>query len=169
MDKAHLIWVNNNAFKNDYFEVQRSDEKGVFRTLEVINEQYFDAQLHTYRFTDTQMAEGDNLYRIKASYKTGENVYSEIKTIQFVSFTDAVVFPNPTSNKIYISLKRDVNQSVNILIYNQLGISVKELEHSHTSDLPIEMSVEGLPNGMYFMRITSVGKKDIVKKIFISE
>ena len=169
MDKAHLMWVNNTGFKNDYFEVQKSDENSIFRTLDFINEPHFDTQLHTYLFTDIQMDDGENIYRIKAVHKSGDIAYSDVKTIKYLHFADAGVFPNPASDKIYISLKKQGNKNIKILIYNQLGISVKQLSYFQTSDLPIEMSVEGLQKGMYFVRITTAGQKDIVKKIFVSE
>ncbi len=169
MDKAYLVWVNNTGFKNDYFEVQKSDENGIFKTLDIVNEHHFDTQVHTYQFTDKQMGDVENMYRIKAVEKSGDITYSDVKILKYQHFTDATVFPNPAADKIYISLKRYENRHIKILIYNQLGITVKQFDYAQTSDLPIEMSVEDLQKGIYFVRITAIGKKDIVQKIFISE
>ncbi len=59
------------------------------------------------------------------------------------------LFPNPASNKIY--LRRDNNLlegSIELSIYNNLGILVRELIITTN-----EISIEDLPNGIYYTKL----------------
>ncbi len=66
------------------------------------------------------------------------------------------VIPNPTSNTLTIDLKDDILK--NIIIYNELGQKIKETASN-------EVDISNLPDGIYFVKITSQSGKTATKKV----
>jgi hypothetical protein len=90
---------------------------------------------------------------------TGGNVgISDIDNAQAIS-----IFPNPSSDKIYIDLKENAIQ-VKINLFNELGQKVLEEEQNNKPILSI--STQNLPDGIYFILI-EFGKSTITRKIVI--
>ena len=167
VDKIYLTWVNNTSFKNDYFEIQKVDEQGNFKTIDIINESHLDAKLHDYSFTDSPNTEGVNSYRIKTVFRDGKALISDTQTVMLTNFNDVVVYPNPANDKVFVSLKKYADGDVKILIYNALGVIEKQFNISNTSNQAIELDLENLKTGHYFMRIVAAGKRDVVKTLMI--
>ena len=157
VDKIYLTWVNNTSFKNDYFEIQKADEQGNFKTIDIINESHLDAKLHDYSFTESPNTEGVNSYRIKTVFRDGKALISEVKTVTLSNFNEVVVYPNPASDKVFVSLKKYADAKVKILIYNALGMIEKQFSVSNILNEPIELDLENLKTGHYFMRIVAAG------------
>ena len=175
VEKIHLTWVNNTSFKNDYFEIQKADEQGNFKTIDIVNENNLDANLHDYFFIDTPFTasgtpqEGVNVYRIKTVFRDGKALISDVKTVTLSSFNDVVIYPNPASDKVFVSLKKYEDANVKILIYNTLGTLEKQFNVTNSSNECIELDLENLKTGHYFMRIVAPGKRDIVKALMIGK
>lgn len=168
-DKSHLFWTNNTSFKNDYFEIQKADAQGDFKTIDFINEIHYDTKLHDYTFSDSQIVEGHNTYRIKTVFRDGNTLLSEVKTLKFANFNRVVIFPNPASDKVFLGLKQYDSGKINILIYNNLGSLMKQYTVSNTPNVPVELDINSLKSGYYFMRIVAQGKRDVVKSLLIGE
>ena len=168
-DKAHLIWVNNTSFKNDYFEIQKADVQGNFKIVDVIKDRQYDNQLHDYIFTDSDIRDGENSYRIKTVFIDGTSLLSAVKTLTFSNFNNVVIYPNPASDKVFLGLKQYGNDDVKIMIYNSLGSFEKQFTVSNNPNVPIELDIESLKSGHYFMRIVAQGKRDMVKQLFIGK
>ena len=169
VDKIHLTWVNNTSFKNDYFEIQKADAENNFTTIDILNENYLDNKLHDYSFTDSPNTEGVNIYRIKTVFRNGETLISDIKTVTLSNFNDAVVYPNPATDRVFVSLKKYGDVNAKILIYNTLGVLEKQFNVTHSSNESIELDLENMKMGHYFMRIVVSGKRDIVKQLMIGK
>lgn len=175
VDKVQLTWVNNTSFKNDYFEIQKADEQGNFKTIDIINESYLDAKLHDYTFTDSQTVFAKNeatietIYRIKTVFRDGKALISESKTVNSSNFNDVILYPNPANDKVFVLLKKYSDASIKILIYNTLGTLEKQFNVSNSLNEPIELDLENLKTGHYFMRIVAPGKRDMVKALIIGD
>ena len=168
-DNTHLLWVNNTGFKNDYFEIQKADAQGNFKTVDVVNQGFTDSDLHTYNFTDGKIREGDNHYRIKTVFIDGSVLFSEVKTLTFTNFNTAVIYPNPASNKVFLGLKQYGNTELKVLIYNSIGTLEKQFTVANNPDIPTELDIESLRSGHYLMRIVAHGKRDMVKQFLVGE
>lgn len=76
-----------------------------------------------------------------------------------------ILRPNPTNGIIYISPLDNV-QITRILILDQYGREVKEWDSSY-SDSNVEINLEALPNGIYFIQIESFKAIKRVKVILV--
>jgi chondroitin-sulfate-ABC endolyase/exolyase len=73
-----------------------------------------------------------------------------------------LLYPNPVKNKLFFKNKNSTLQLNQIYIYNSLGklLIIK--------DFIQELDVSNLSKGIYFVKITSINKQSIIKKIIIS-
>ena len=168
--RAHIEWVNNTGFKNDYFTVEKANQvTGEFETLEIVDNQSTDNSTTQYVTYDNSPNEGDNTYRIKVTFQDGSTKVSETKKVVFKGLLDVRVFPNPANDILSVDLSNYKNaEAIDIHMYNQLGqlMLSKKVENSNNSI--VELNVDNQQTGMYLIRITSKGKKDVMKKVSIT-
>jgi len=84
---------------------------------------------------------------------------------QFNKDSDYSVYPNPFTNNLNIDLPDGFNAK-NIIIYDLLGIKIKELQQSDIhmqKNNTFEIDSEDLPTGVYFIQIGNGKAKMIIK------
>lgn len=72
------------------------------------------------------------------------------------------IYPNPASDLLYINCGH-LNQFESVNVYNMLG-EAQAVSLEENSDAKIEIQIENLSEGMYFIEI--IGENEIVKKNF---
>lgn len=77
----------------------------------------------------------------------------------------ATLKPNPTNGIIYISPLDNIQIS-RIFILDEYGRKIKELDDTY-SDSNVEVNLDGLPNGIYFIQIESLGAIECVKAVLV--
>jgi len=82
---------------------------------------------------------------------------------------DVIIFPNPNNGNFTIQLNLEINELVDLAIYNALNeIVFKENNISTTKDYVKEISLNKYAKGIYYLRITGE-ETNIVKKIVIQQ
>ncbi len=79
---------------------------------------------------------------------------------QYLTENDLVVYPNPVSNRLTVTLRTDKFQISNIAVYD---INGKLVRMQAVSDNQIEMNTQGLAAGSYFLRLSD-GKNCVTTK-----
>jgi hypothetical protein len=77
-----------------------------------------------------------------------------------------LVYPNPTSDMITVSLENKSNEAVNLSLSNSLGQTVRTENLGNDQSIQSNLNVNDLPKGIYFLK-TTIGKMSSVKKIVI--
>ncbi len=76
------------------------------------------------------------------------------------------IYPNPSNSNFIINAPLAKTENVSISLYNLLGIKIQQFDS--VSSYPFQMSLNGLPNGSYYIKFNS-GNNAITKKIFLSK
>ncbi len=76
---------------------------------------------------------------------------------------DITLFPNPASNRFFISLK--TQEPIALDIFNSTGQLLKIFTAEHSTRY--EMDVSEIPEGIYFIRLQS-DSKVLIKKLFVA-
>ena len=79
---------------------------------------------------------------------------------QYLTENDLVVYPNPVSNRLTVTLRTDKFQISNMAVYD---INGKLVRMQAVSDNQIEMNTQGLAAGSYFLRLSD-GKNCVTTK-----
>ena len=166
---VHLYWLNNSAYRNDYFEIQKLGSDGSFQNLDFMNEKYADASLHDYHFIDKTLQEGDNYYRVKMVHLDGKYSYSAAQKITIAPEKKTVhIYPNPTDNDFNIEVKDYADKSLQISIFDIFGNMKGNYFFDKNHDNTLNFNTENWATGQYIIRISPEGKRPFVQKIVIA-
>jgi len=78
------------------------------------------------------------------------------------------IFPNPATNKVFISFGDQLLTKIDVKVMNILGEQVMETLYTDVASNMMELDVTGLTPGTYFLKIVS-GEQIIVKSVIITE
>ena len=167
LHKVKLIWANNTGYKNDYFEVEKLNEKSSnFEKIAIINSMNGD-KMESYTAFDEQPTEGDNIYRINLVGTDGTTKVSNQSVVKFNKAYDFRIFPNPASDYIDVDLKQYEGKTVTLQVYNSFGKVIATQQVERASSVPVHLDLNPIAAGQYLIRVTSEGRKAAVKKFVI--
>ncbi|HEU5053338.1 MAG TPA: T9SS type A sorting domain-containing protein [Hanamia sp.] len=168
--KTVLNWITGREINNDHFEIQRSSSNTDFVKIATIKDRGTSSGDFNYSFTDNSPQDGKNYYRLKLVGKNGNVSYSSIVLVKF-NFRKILIYPNPASNKIYITnnLNFSKGKSINFQLLDFGGKTLYKKDYQ-TNDVDIiTFNIPSkIPNGMYVLIVTnSEGYKE-GEQIFIN-
>lgn len=116
-------------------------------------------------FTDGQLQQGLNIYRIRLELKGGAMIHSQNVTVYYIPNTDFVIYPNPVQQgqMLYV-LPADLSQTVRLQVINSLGQKIYE---SVVDDLPTPVPTGKLSKGFYLFRFIKEDGSTSVFKILV--
>jgi hypothetical protein len=161
---AILSWETASEFNNHRFEIQvaksplpLTDEN--FKQIGTVLGNGTTTTNHHYTFTDDSPLKSEyRYYRLKQIDFNENYTYSDIRSVDFGSFTDVAIFPNPFVGEINIMNLPDKGVLQNIQILNILGQVVFEsAQFEDIKDLTLEID-EKLASGTYFLSIQTSRK-----------
>jgi len=94
---------------------------------------------------------------------------TSIKNILAENVFDVAVYPNPASHMVYISYQLPEYQSINVVLYDSMGIEVMNLtkEKQDMGEHLLSMNTEKLQNGIYFVIMNLKGSQ-IARKLIVN-
>lgn len=78
----------------------------------------------------------------------------------------ALIFPNPAVDEIFVQVRDENTEVVELSLMNSLGQEVMHQTVQHPATVLVQMDIRKLPAGTYFLRTSSHGNSDI-RKILI--
>lgn len=156
---AILKWETASEFNNHKFEIQvaqsplpLTDEN--FKQIGTVLGNGTTTTNHHYTFTDNSpLKSGYRYYRLKQIDFNGNYTYSDIRSVNFGTFADVAIFPNPFVGEINIMNLPENGVLQNIQILNTIGQVVFESgQFENLKDLTLEID-EKLATGTYFLSI----------------
>ncbi len=149
-----LIWKTASESNNSHFLVNRSNDGVHFTQLAKVNAT--SSNVATYSYKDTDPLNGVNYYQLLQVDNDGATTDLGVKSVNFSLNNTVSVYPNPTTDKLYIN---DTSNSFNAAkIYDAQGKIV--LSTSLKSGSSIDVSA--LVKGVYFIKLS--GNSNDTKK-----
>jgi hypothetical protein len=147
---AELKWVTSEETNSDRFEIQRSIDGKVWKTIGSLQAQGESKVRKTYAFVDHQPeVDANNLFRLKMIDLDGTFAFSAVRSVRFESKLESSIYPNPVNNELTLKVT-SWKQVKAIRIDNLAGMSVY-------NSGPVEsgkVDVSKLDSGIYILRIT---------------
>lgn len=148
-DVTELTWSTATEVNNDHFTIERSKDGITWQTIGLVAGHGNSSQENEYSLTDEHPYAGITYYRISQTDFDGSTHTYDPITVN-VRSPDWKVFPNPATDHILISGEY---KTKSIAIFNMLGeIALTEI---HPNENAMDMSIETLTKGMYYMRLIS--------------
>lgn len=143
-----LDWATASELENAGFEVQRSMDGKVFKTIGFVEGNGTTIEKQQYAFQDNEVTPKQfYYYRLKQVDFDGSFEYSNVVTASILgnNKTTLSVYPNPAKDILNIA-----NGEGRALIYNMVGQIVKTV---YLTDEVNTVKISELPSGQYFVKI----------------
>jgi hypothetical protein len=152
-NQALLSWATTTESNSDYFDIQKSGDGYIWKTLGRVLAAVKSDQHRSYSFTDNTPQDGDfpgyvSLYRLKMVDSDGSFTYSKMVSLSFGRNRRTVLYPNPVSAKLYCD-PADAAKIESITMLNSAGrIMLRSFEDARAG-----ISVDRLTPGIYLVQI----------------
>ncbi|MDY0104592.1 MAG: T9SS type A sorting domain-containing protein [Lentimicrobium sp.] len=95
-----------------------------------------------------------------------EDACAALSVDDIISGNEITFAPNPLTDQTVLRLNQVVHESIDICIFNTLGVCLKSWHFGNTSAVQTQflLDMHGISSGIYFCRI-KIGKETITKKI----
>jgi PA14 domain/Secretion system C-terminal sorting domain/Polysaccharide deacetylase len=166
--KAVLQWVVNTQKAVDYYQLEKLDEQGEFKSLSIVNDNN-QSSLRYFSFIDDKLTEGENYYRIQTIFADNTPPqYSEPLKINYLKPNNYNIFPNPAHDYVDIDLSETYGNTVSIRIFSIIGKELYQEKIESAQTAPHRINLYQFETGQYLMRIESKGKRPVTRKLVVS-
>ena len=163
-----LQWGTNTTYKNDYYVIEKSTDGATFEALQQVANDKASEEVVFHESIDENPTLGTTYYRLKQVYEDGTYDYTAIKTINYQSDLETLsVFPNPVEETLFVDLEAYAGKQGSLHIVNQFGQLIKHIELESIPAHLIQVDLEGIPSGAYFMTIDVENFNRTTKKISV--
>ena len=158
-----LKWVTVNEINSSHYNIEKSKDGIHFDLIGTkISSNNIQSQ-NTYEMVDLNPFKGWNYYRLVQIDEDGSSNFGEIKSIYIPGEIELSLSPNPFRNAFQINLNLESQEDYILTIYGISGNLVKQLNLSSLEQQTINM--EELESGPYFVKITTSGGLNFVRKV----
>lgn len=166
-----LNWSTATELNNLGFEVQRSADAKEFFTVGFVNGHGTTTEQHTYTFSDKNLSNGKNFYRLKQVDYDGSYEYSNVIEVEWKAFNTYLLeqnYPNPFNPTTTIGFGIQNKSNVKIVVLNSIGeeVAVVLNEEREPGFHEVEFNAANLSSGVYFY-LLKAGEFIEVKKMIL--
>ncbi len=163
-NRIRLDWITSSEEGNDHFAIERSRNGIDFETIGLVQGNGNSYASISYRFYDESPLNGRSFYRLAQNDRSGDVNYSEIRSVEIttnqVSATQNIkVYPNPTTDRIFV--EGAVKEEIRILSTSGMDLTQRVLKLSEMNKVRLDLSA--LPKGIYLIKTYS-GTQRIIKQ-----
>ena len=165
-----VVWTTATERNNDHFVLERSDDAINFTEIARVAGVGNSIEPLDYTYTDYDIRNGDNYYRLWQVDYDGTRTASEIIVATCVDKTidtpEVLTYPNPFSGELTVVLENFGNSKARIEVYDMLGVVVKAVDVDSSSQANFILNLSNLPNAAYNIRVRTkdfVINKQVVK------
>ena len=160
---ALLQWTTLQEINAEAFVIEKSADGVSFEAIGTVQATGNSSLPVTYQFTDLNLLDGVNYYRLKQTDKDGQFSYSEVRSITYSVIENQIaITPNPAKNKTNLTIKGNT-QSLMVNIINAKGQTTGKFT---TTKETTQLNLSGYASGVYYVKITG-GNINVTRKLII--
>ena len=165
---SEINWTTSNEETGNIYVLERSADGKNFTSIKAINAIGRNSN-QTYSHTDIKPLTGANYYRLRIENTSGDNKYSEIKTVVFskpgMNFS---IYPNPAGKFTNLILQEKDGQRLRVSLYDAVGRQVKKIIVTVLNQ-KAALNLDGLNKGFYSVIVSKVNGEQLKNKLIISK
>lgn len=156
--EVELSWGTAMEINNDYFQLEKSVDAQVFKSIAKIKGRGNSYEEQSYTYLDKDYVGEKVFYRIKQVDKNGEFEYSKVEEVRLdnsvLSDLTFEVSPNPASDFVSFSLQGKASGEYKLRVVDAFGKEVlKDIFNLDQGEF--RMAVGHLSEGMYYASLMS--------------
>jgi hypothetical protein len=167
-----LNWATATEINNDYFSIEKSNDGINFISIGKINRAGNSHQIIKYSFTDLNLIQGYNYYRLKQVDYDGNFSYSRIEVLNNsaarVNFNTLNLYPVPANDILNVELENNLKGQSVIHIIDRSGVSLLELNlNTDVEHNRVAINLSEFQSGVYFLKCENADGSFSVKRFSI--
>ncbi|MBX2931510.1 MAG: T9SS type A sorting domain-containing protein [Chitinophagaceae bacterium] len=170
-----LYWKTTNEINNTGFDIQRSANGIYFSSIaSILSKANGSANtMYNYQFTDNQILNGNNYYRLKQIDKDGSVHYSSIVLIKAIKTNTPYIvniFPNPVKNILQVNMYLPTSDNIHFTVNDIVGrVVLVNTIYLSEGNVFAKLNMTTLGNGIYTVKMygsngTLIGTQKMVKE-----
>lgn len=164
-----LKWSTLQEQNTSQYVIERGADGVHFTSVGSATAAHNSSTIKNYRFTDEKPLQGENFYRLKQIDIDGKYIYSEVRSVNFNKLNNTTsISPNPAKNLLRLSTSEGLGATTaTINIYSSAMQLVQTIKVTQGDRNTINIPVERLASGIYFLQLVNAGEVSTVK--FVKE
>lgn len=148
---AVLNWKTEGEVSSKKFYIERSDDGNNWNIIGSVDTKRSD-KIENYSYRDSASNSTPNFYRITESGINSSKVISSVIKSSCSAIEPFVVYPNPVSDFIKVSIKTTLASQVKIMLFDSKGVLIKNHESSLYAGINrFEINMHGIPAENYVL------------------
>ena len=148
-----LKWETANELNSDHFEIQRSEDAVMFEFLSSVKATGNSETEIQYQYLDDAPISGNNFYRLKQVDIDGSYKFSNTIVVEVDRSMDLQIFPNPTTDKLFITT--NIKGQYYIEILSATGKEVYKSYPENNLSNTFNLNIKELQQGIYIVKLIS--------------
>ena len=167
--QSAISWMMAKDVDVDYYDVEVSTNEIDFQSIGEVTADQVDAT-RAYNLMDYTPSVGENFYRLKIVNMDGSYFYSTVRRLKYeVDFSEVLVYPNPTNEKINITLRDFAGKEGTVEIFNQLGQRQFVRNYLSIPTIPVGVNVSKFVPGIYTISIKVDNQRRFAKQFVVTD
>lgn len=164
--RVDVTWTTASERNNDFFSVEAALDGVHFQPVGRVPGAGNSALMLHYTWSGQQPAGGTTYYRLKQTDTDGAFTYTDMVPVDCARQSDMMIFPNPTSGSFTLHLPEFVVAGhLEVKMYSPNGQLVWDHDYP-PADLSrgmVEVNLAELPNGVYYVILSTAGSRQTAK------
>lgn len=164
-----LNWTTSTEINNHGFDVQRSIDGDVFKTLTFVTGNGTTSETQYYSYVDDNLQQKQTYYyRLKQMDFDGQFEFSEViaATVDFANESYTKLYPNPSTGATRLRYTASTVAELTITLYNATGQKLsREIRGVSEGRNNLDFDFSSLSKGTYFLQLESGNNREQQKLI----
>lgn len=157
-----LAWTTTSESNSSHFDIERSANGRDWSKIGTVSAQGESRENKSYFFSDAHPLSGENVYRLKMTDLDGTFAYSRLQSVRMQELPRVSVYPNPVSERIFISNPDEVKQ---ITLADMSGRMIYKTGQPSAAGI----DCKHLSEGLYLITLKNAEGILITQKILIAK
>lgn len=159
--QVDLFWSTASEINADYFTIYKSKDAKKWENIGIVNANGNSSFRNNYQHTDNEHFYGINYYKLTQtdfdSYTHFEGISSVVASV--IEDLNVLIYPNPCSDKIKISINDEVQGPIIVSILNTSGTLIHRFDFQKKDDLNNSfIEIGKLKPSVYILKIETINK-----------
>ena len=156
--KGLLDWSSWQDIGSDKYIIEKSTDSSDFNSIGELPSIPHSDSSQAYHFTDPELSDGNNYYRLVLHLQNGDSLFSPVRKIFYEAIPAYVqVYPNPLISDITIKTPSPCRE---MQIFDVLG---RKLLEKSCQGYVQQLSLARLPRGVYFLKLFTDSGNKLIK------
>ncbi len=162
---GYLTWEAITDSEDDYFIIEKSTNGQTFAAIGTVR------GYPPYQYTDEELMDGNNIYRIKQVSTNGTTKYSmHVSLIKSATALNMVVYPNPVSDQLNVLLNNFKAQTIILQVTDVFG----RMQYSQSVNLKagnssLSINTDRWGRQLYILRVLNAKKELLSLQKFVKQ